>query len=174
MKKLTLILLPLVMLLQACQPEPPEHMLTFHVAPPKNPFGNVSKGFEEVVMPISKTRCAATAAPIFTIAKVNTVDLAQVEIGDTNDVILGFLFSFDEVGSTRIFQATANNLGGMILLKDNGVPVGLRIIDAPISSGQIFIVSELSDETSLQETVEKWKESISRAKELNSVTRVGL
>jgi len=173
MKKITLLpLLPLVMILQACQPEPPEHLLTFHVAPPRAPYSQQKQ--EEIVMPLSKTRCAADGAHIFTIARVDSVDLAQVQIGDTNDYVMGFLFTFDQVGTSRIYQATANNIGGMILLKDNGNPVALRHIDGVVSSGQLFMVSEFSEETNLHLVVEKWKESIERAKELNSITRVGL
>ena len=73
---------------------------------------------------------------------------------DTNHFMRGFYFICNSRGAKRLFQATASNMGGYIVVKYDGNVIGLRRIDMPINDGKIFVTPEIPLEDDLQKLVD--------------------
>lgn len=132
----------------ACQsrkPQEPIFVARFHLETAPNLPAPWAVPME---LPRSGTTLAVVRSPVLTETDLANVELVQVELG------LCLLFQFTEFGARNLFQVTGGNLGRRLVLAVNGQPVGVRIIDGPVSNGNWLTFTELEDDEVTQLAVD--------------------
>lgn len=151
-----LLLMATSILLFSCNDEEVKSVLTFHTCEAKASY-NVSR--EKLQMPISKFEVIVNKKEFMTSADFDSVDIAEVRTPN-GGAIRGFLFNCNEKGVKKLFRETSANLGGWILLKENGQPVGLRKVDIAMQDGKLFMLLEFPEGTDLTKKALDYNESI--------------
>ena len=106
-------------------------------------------------MPLSGVEFHVGSDPVLRELDITDVELVKVDLG------LVLLFKFTPEASRSLYRITAGSLGKRLLLKINGNPIGVRIINKPSGDGTWMTFTELSDEAltelvlSLRETTAK-------------------
>ncbi len=139
-------------------------LLTFHVGSQNSIDSGISR--ETVVMPLSNFAIITSKDQFMYNGDLVKVELAQVN--DHGGPITGFYFTCQERGRKRLIQATGANMGGFIVVKFNGEPIGLRKIDTVITDGKIFVCSEVEPGTDLEKFVEEMNAAIKKINEIKS------
>ncbi|MBO6103396.1 MAG: hypothetical protein J6P03_09135 [Opitutales bacterium] len=158
MKKtiLAFALAALTLLTSSCDDEEVKTMLMFYTCEAKNTVG-LSR--QTVKMPYSNFEVIANKRECMTSADFDSVDIAEVRTPN-GGAIKGFLFNCNERGVKKLFRETSANLGGWILLTENGNPVGLRKIDMIIQDGKLFMLLEFPKGTDLTEKLMDYNKSV--------------
>lgn len=166
MKRLlqTAVLCTITLLAWGCS-DKVDNLLTFHIATPKGTTAGMT--IEDVTMPGTGFTVKTNRDFFMYTADLTGVDLAEVTTVDGSK-LKGLLFYCDRRGARRLYQETAANIGGQVILKDNGVPIGLRRIDVVMSDGKIFVVTEFPEETDMFEIIESYRKSIKAAQEIRN------
>ena len=163
MKKLAKIFAGLLALalLCSCMHDEPENVFTFHLAQTR--LSGLERDLEQFELPYSKIKCTLQKNHFVSINELEKVELAEVKL-ETGGSILGYYFTFTQVGKNRLLAATAANIGAIIVLKDNDKVIASRKIDTTISDGMLFMIPEADIENNekLAEQMEQWSESIKR------------
>ncbi len=139
-------------------------LLTFHVGSKNSIDSGISR--ETVVMPLSEFAIITNKDQFMYSGDIDKVELAQVN--DRGGPVSGFYFTCQERGQKRLVQATGANMGGFIVVKFDGAPIGLRKIDTVITDGRIFVCSEVAPGTDLEKFVEEMNASIKKVNEIKS------
>ena len=142
--------------LSACDDDKVDTFLTFYTCEAKNSTG-VSR--EVVKMPVSNFEVIANKKEFLTSADFDSMDIAEVRTPN-GGTIRGFLFNCNEKGKNKLFRESSANLGGWILLRENGVAVGLRKIDMVMQDGKLFMLLEFAEGTDLTKKAISYNESI--------------
>ena len=96
-------------------------------------------GSAAVELPVSGTRVAIGAKPVFTEGDVVDVDLMQVELGKC------LMFQLTPAAARDLYRLTGSSQGRRLVLMLNQVPVGARRIDAPLVDGRLFMFVEVAE-----------------------------
>lgn len=136
--------------------EPPELIPRFHIEVSKNlpdPWR------ADAELPISEATIHYNPQPLLLEGDVIGVDAYQVDKGRV------IQFRFSPRASQALWRATASNIGKRIYLFINGKPIGHHLIEAPNSTGQLFMWMEIPDEDVIEFT-ERLKTSVVRIQEM--------
>ncbi len=121
---------------------------------------NPSEGYNQPVrLPVSGISLVVHPDPVFSETDVVNVDLVRVDLG------LCLSFDLNDSAGRDLYRLTVNKQGRRLVLSLNNAPVGVRMIDQPLSSGNILMFVELPDDD-LEEIVinlKKTSEEIQRA-----------
>lgn len=143
-------------------------LITFHIANARGVLAGVSRTSE--TMPTSGFSVVSKNEHFMYSGDLVGVQLGQVRLPD-NSREIGFIFQCDNRGTTRLFQATAANMGAFIVVKYNGETIGLRQIDMAISDGILFVVSECPPDTDLHKKVEEMNNDIKSVNEFKATLK---
>lgn len=117
------------------------------------------------VMPISTVSVMTDTNHFMYNGDLQKVHVAEVTLPDGKPM-RGFYFICNSRGAKRLFQATASNIGGYIVVKYDGNVIGLRRIDMPINDGKIFVTPEIPLEDDLQKLVDEMNMAIETINEI--------
>jgi len=129
----------LLLLLLGCQStarEEPAPRVRFHL---ENSHATSRAGLVPLTMPLSGAQVTINAVPALMETDIINVELVEVELGRC------LLFQFNRVGARALYELTVAHGGQRLVLMVDGVPVGVRVIDAPETRGQWLTFTELSD-----------------------------
>lgn len=145
-------------LLSACrEDEKNKKLITFHIANSRQISTGLARS--QVKMPASGLTLVADNDQFMYSGDLERVDVAKV-IMETGEPLLGLYFTCEESGRKKLFQATGGNMGSYILMKFEGAPLALRLIDSPIQDGMLFMVPEFPPEEDMHKKVEEMNASI--------------
>ena len=102
--------------------------------------------------------------PVFSETDLVNVDLVKVDLG------LCLSFDLNDSAGRDLYRLTVNRQGRRLVLSLNNAPVGVRMIDQPLSSGNILIFVELPDEeleelvTNLKKTTEEVLKALKKSR----------
>ena len=116
----------------------PAPRVRFHL---ENAHATSRGGIVPIQMPVSGIEVVVNRLPVLMEEDLVNVELVEVELGQC------LLFEFSRVGSRALYEVTATKQGNRLLLMVDGVPVGLRVIDGPVATGQWLTFTELTPET---------------------------
>jgi len=154
-------LLLAALLLGGCQtkPEPPQHILRFHMeASPNMPPPWTAPG----KLPVSGIEFTYAPQPLIPEGDIVNAEMVQVDPGER----LGYLFQLSDQGAKRLYMASTDNIGDKLFLFVNGQPMGFTVIEQPITNGTIVPVwMEMPDER-LDEYIFDLKDSIAQTQKL--------
>lgn len=144
--------------LSACnEDEKDKKLITFHVANSRNISTGIARSM--VKMPASGLTLVADNDQFMYSGDLKCVNVAKV-IMETGEPLLGLYFECEESGRKKLFQATGGNMGSYLLMKFEGAPLALRLIDSPIQDGYLFMVPEFPPDTDIHKKVEEMNASI--------------
>ncbi len=126
---------------------------------------NPSEGYNQPIrLPVSGTSLAVHPDPVFSETDLVNVDLVKVDLG------LCLSFDLNDSAGRDLYRLTVNRQGRRLILSLNNAPVGVRMIDQPLSSGNILIFVELPDEeleelvTNLKKTTEEVLKALQKSR----------
>jgi hypothetical protein len=105
-----------------------------------------------ITLPRSGVHLTVNPKPVITEGDIVNVELVKVDLG------LCLLFQLTPAGVRDFYRMSVSHQGRRIALVVEGVALGARIIDGPVTNGVIFVFAELPDEE-LPALVEKLKRS---------------
>jgi len=121
-------------------------------------------------MPQSHLTFHRMTDPFLDLSAVTGVESGHVTVnlpdGTTEQKACVFFFLNDD-GRQRLNMATGSNQQRRIFVYFNEKPMGVRFIDQPIDSGQLFVFLEVPDKE-LPDYIADLKESIKRLKDLKN------
>ncbi len=103
-------------------------------------------------LPHSGVNLAVNSKPVITEGDIANVDLVQVELGKC------LYFQLTPTASRDFYRMSVTHQGRRLALVIDGVALGARRIDGPITIGVIFVFAEVPDED-LPKLVENLKKS---------------
>ncbi len=145
-------------LLGGCGEDEIKTFVSFHIGSSSNVMG-VGSSREPIEMEGSKFRLLCDPNPFIYSGDLERVDVARVDTPDGMKID-GFYFKCDIDGTRKLLAVTASNLNNFIVMKINGVPMGLRRIDTIISDGMLFVIADVPMKTVLQKVADDINESI--------------
>lgn len=148
-------------MLCACS-DKPESLLTFHIGSSRGIGTGLSR--EPVQMPVSGFSVITEKDQFMYSGDLREVKLGRVKLPDGSFEI-GFIFLCDQRGTSRLYQSSAANMGGFIVVKKDGQPIALRKIDGVIGDGTLFAVAEIPEDADLHKLVEEMNEQIKKVNE---------
>jgi hypothetical protein len=99
-----------------------------------------SDGGVPATLPKSGVTLRLNPQPVITEGDIVKVDLVQVDLGKC------LLFHLTPAGVRDFYRLSVTHQGRRLALQLDGVVVGARRIDGPITNGMIFVFVELPDE----------------------------
>jgi len=142
---------------------PPKYVTEFYLEAP-NQSGVV------FTLPISQLTYHRMADSFLNLSMLTGVEQGHVTVnlpdGTTQQKPCVF-FYFNDDGRTRLNMSSGANQQRRIFLYLNEKPIGVRFIDQPIDTGQLFMFLEVP-EKDLPDYVKDLKESIQRFKDLKN------
>jgi len=90
-----------------------------------------------VTMPVSGARIQVNPTAVLTEFDIESVSVAEVEMGPC------LQFTLTRLASRTFYQATANNQGRRMILVINGQPIGLKRIERPVADGIFHVFVEI-------------------------------
>ncbi len=142
MKKILLfILFVATLVLSGCGGKDAK-LITFNVATMRGV--DTGLAYRSVVMPFTGTRLIMSTEMFLYSGDISEIHVAENTMPDGRK-IEGFYFILTDRGSRKLTTATASNMGSYIVMSYGGAPIGLRIIDAVITDGRLFVCSEYFD-----------------------------
>lgn len=125
---------------------------------------NPQQGYaENMMLPLSREVVPVSPSAVITEVDIVAVDLVQVDLG------LCMNFKVTPAAARDLYRLSVSNLGRRLVLTLNGTPYGVRQMNLPLSSGEIMIFAELSDEdleamvVNLQETTVDVQKEVERS-----------
>ncbi len=103
-------------------------------------------------LPRSEVNLAVNSKPVITEGDIANVDLVQVDLGKC------LYFQLTPSASRDFYRMSVTHQGRRLALVINGVALGARRIDGPITNGVIYVFAEVPDED-LPMLVENLKKS---------------
>ena len=95
---------------------------------------------QAMVLPLSKVSIPVNPKPVLSELDVVGVDLVRVDLG------LCLSFKLTAAAARDLYRLSVNNLGQRLVLTINGYPVGVRLMDSPLSFGEVLIFVEIPDD----------------------------
>jgi len=92
-----------------------------------------------VKLPQSGVSLMLNSKPVITEGDIVNVDLVQVDLGKC------LLFHLTPAGVRDFYRLSVSHQGRRLALQIDGIVVGARRIDGPITNGMIFVFVELPD-----------------------------
>ncbi len=122
---------------------------------------NPREGYSEALtLPLSQASVPVEPKPVFSELDIVAVDMVQVDLG------LCLRFTLNPAAGRDLYRLSVNNLGRRLVLTINNAPLGVRVMNDPLSYGDLLIFLEVSDEElnrvalNLQSTTEDVQEAI--------------
>ena len=135
-------------------------LITFNVASMRGIDSGLA--YKAVVMPYTGTRLIMNVEYALYSGDIEEIHVAENTM-PTGEKITGFYFFFNAKGARKLTNITAANMGSYIVMSYAGSPIGLRIIDAVITDGKLFVCSEFFDEKkSIHKLVEEMREQLQK------------
>lgn len=107
---------------------------------------------QTLTMPVSETEIHVSMQPVITEIDIINVELVQLDFGKA------LMFELNRAGGVELYQATVASIGKRLVLTINGIPVGVRQIDRPISDATLITFTEL-DDAALDEMIANLRET---------------
>lgn len=104
--------------------------------------------------------------PIMRERNVTNVDLVRVANGR-----LALLFYLDDEGTNKLYRTSVTERGRFMIFEYNGVPIGERMLEAPISDGRYFTFINLPEDE-MEELVSSLRENISKIQQARASNRM--
>ena len=102
---------------------------------------NPREGYSEtLVLPLSRATVSVDPKPVFSELDIVKVDLVQVDLG------LCLRFKFTPDAARDLYRLSVNNLGRRLVVTINNAPFGVRVMESPLSFGDILIFLEMPDD----------------------------
>jgi hypothetical protein len=124
---------------------------------------NPREGYSDaLVLPLSQAVIPIEPKPVFSELDIVAVDMVQVDLG------LCLRFTLTPAAGRDLYRLSVNNLGRRLVLTINNAPLGVRVMNDPLSFGVILIFLEVSDEElnrvalNLQSTTKDVQEAIQK------------
>jgi hypothetical protein len=92
-----------------------------------------------VVLPKSNVHIAVNSKPVLTEGDIANVELVQVELGQC------LMFQLTATASRDFYRLSVTHQGRRLVLLVDGVALGARRIDGPISDGTVFVFAEVAE-----------------------------
>ncbi|HVU33292.1 MAG TPA: hypothetical protein VHE61_07650 [Opitutaceae bacterium] len=102
------------------------------------------------VLPQSHVRILAGPRPVLDGDAVADADVAQLDLGSA------LMLRLSPAGARELAAVSAASIGRRLIITSDGVPIGARRIESPITNGLLFAFVELPD-TGLAELVARLK-----------------
>lgn len=125
---------------------------------------NPREGYSEALtLPMSRAVVPIDPKAVFSELDIVAVDMVQVDLG----LCLRFTLATD--AGRDLYRLSVNNLGRRLVLTINNAPLGVRVMNAPLSYGDILIFLEVSDDElervtlNLQSTTKDVQEAIQKS-----------
>lgn len=125
---------------------------------------NPREGYSETLtLPMSKAVVPIDPKAVFSELDIVAVDMVQVDLG------LCLRFTLAQDAGRDLYRLSVNNLGRRLVLTINTAPLGVRVMNTPLSYGDILIFLEVSDEelervtSNLKSTTEDVQEAIQKS-----------
>jgi hypothetical protein len=125
---------------------------------------NPREGYSEsLTLPLSRAAVPVDPKPVFSELDIVAVDMVQVDLG------LCLRFTMTREAGRDLYRLSVNNLGRRLVLTINNLPLGVRVMNDPLSYGDIFIFLEVSDDEldrlayNLQSTTKDVQEAIQKS-----------
>ena len=164
MKKLYCLFLVLLPLLFTGCGGKDAKLITFNIASMRGVDSGLA--YKSVVMPFTGTRLIMSTDVFLYSGDISAVHVAENVMPD-GQKIEGFYFLLNDRGIRKLTTATASNMGSYIVLSYAGTPIGLRIIDAVITDGRLFVCSEYFDKNkTIHDVVEEMREELDKVNEI--------
>jgi len=96
--------------------------------------------FASAVLPISGVRVSVSNKPFITEIDIVHVDVVVSDLGRY------LAFQLTPSATRDLYRLTGNNQGRRIVVAINGIPLGVRPIDAPFNGGYIAMFVEVPDD----------------------------
>ena len=126
-------------LLAGCKKDKPTHTVRFYVE--NNSAGHTGVWSQPMTLPESGLTYYVKPDPLITEANITNIQLVQVQSGH-----YAYLFHLDDWGTRHLYRASVSDMGRMLILSINGLPVGARQLDGAINDGRLYMFTELSNE----------------------------
>lgn len=141
-------------------------LITFNVA---NRTGvDTGLAYKSVEMPLSGMKLIMNTDVVLYIGDIEQIYAAENTM-PTGEKIPGFYFFLSPKGKNKLTNITASNMGAYIVMFYDGKPLGLRVIDAVITDGKLFVCSECAgDMEKMHKIVAEMNESIDDVNEIRS------
>lgn len=91
-------------------------------------------------LPRSGVNLAVNSKPVITEGDIANVDLVQVELGKC------LYFQLTPAATRDFYRMSVSHQGRRLVLVIDGVALGARRIDGPITNGVVFVFAEVPDE----------------------------
>lgn len=125
---------------------------------------NPREGYSEaLILPLSKAAVPVDPKVVFSELDIVNVDLVQVDLG------LCLRFTLTPAAARDLYRLSVNNLGRRLVLTINNAPLGVRVMNSPLSYGDILIFLEVSDDEldelafNLKSTTEEVQKAIQKS-----------
>ena len=125
---------------------------------------NPREGYSEALtLPLSQAAVPVEPKPVFSELDIVAVDMVQVDLG------VCLRFTLTPAAGRDLYRLSVNNLGRRLVLTINNAPLGIRVMNDPLSYGDILIFLEVSDDElnrltlNLQSTTEDVQEAIQKS-----------
>ncbi len=139
-------------------------LITFNIATMRGV--DTGLAYRSVVMPFTGTRLIMSTDVFLYSGDISDIHVAENTMPDGRK-IEGFYFILNDKGIRKLTTATASNMGSYIVMSYGGSPIGLRIIDAVITDGRLFICSEFFDnEKTMHKLVDEMREELGKVNEI--------
>jgi hypothetical protein len=94
-----------------------------------------------VTLPHSGVKLSVGATPLITETDITNVELVQVDLGRC------LLFQLSPSASRDLYRSSTSNQGRRLVLFIDGVALGARRIEAPLTNGAVYVFVEVPDES---------------------------
>jgi len=138
-------------------------LITFHTGSERANAMASNRTLE--VMPISGVTVMTDTNQFMYNADLAHVYVAEVTLADGKP-LRGLYFFCNPRGAKRLFQASASNMGGFIVVKYDGQSIGLRKVDMAINDGKIFVTPEIPLEDDLEKLATEMNKAIETINEI--------
>ena len=125
---------------------------------------NPREGYSDsMVLPLSHATVPVDPKPVFSELDIVNVDMVQVDLG------LCLRFTLSKEAARDLYRLSVNNLGRRLVLTINNAPFGVRVMESPLSFGDILIFVEMSDDEldkvafNLKSTTEEVQKALSKS-----------
>lgn len=158
-------------LICGCSIDGPTKMFTFHLGNSRSIASELARS--SVTMPVSGFTVVTNNDYFMYSGDLEHVDWSYCKAVD-NEKVYGFTFKCNDRGRKRLLQATAGNMGGFIVVKYDGTPIGIRLIDTAITNGELFVVAEIPDtsESEIARLLKEMNESIENINKIAEEARL--
>ena len=164
----SMLLAALTLVVCACSDEDSvKKLITFHTGSERDNAMASNRTLE--VMPISTVSVMTDTNHFMYNGDLQKVHVAEVTLPDGKP-LRGFYFICNSRGAKRLFQATASNMGGYVVVKYDGNVIGLRRIDMAMNDGKIFVTPEIPLKADLQALVDEMNKAIDTINEIKEET----